>query len=78
MIETLECLDSVVSILVATLVLLQTIVNFVLPPEKAERFNYIGKTLDFLAKTKGGLSIRSVDGNNGNDNKPSNPTNISS
>lgn len=78
MIETLECLDSVVSILVATLVLLQTIVNFVLPPEKAERFNYIGKTLDFLAKTKGGLSIRSVNGNNGNNNKPSNPIDISS
>lgn len=78
MVETLKCLDSVVSILVATLVLLQTVVNFVLPPEKAERFNYIGKTLDFLAKTRGGLSLRSENGNNGNNSQSDNSHNFSS
>lgn len=58
MIELLTYIDSIFSLLVAVLVLLQTIINFWLPPEKAEKFNYIGKTLDFLAKTKGGMSIR--------------------
>lgn len=59
----LAYLDSIFSILVATLVLLQTLINFWLPPEKAEKFNYIGKTLDFLAKTKGGMSLRIENGN---------------
>lgn len=58
----LAYLDSIFSILVATLVLLQTLINFWLPPEKAEKFNYIGKTLDFLAKTKGGWSLRIENG----------------
>lgn len=63
MLNMLAYLDSIFSILVATLVLLQTVINFWLPPEKAEKFNYIGKTLDFLAKTKGGMSLRIENGN---------------
>lgn len=63
MLNMLAYLDSIFSILVATLVLFQTVINFWLPPEKAEKFNYIGKTLDFLAKTKGGMSLRIENGN---------------
>lgn len=63
-------LDAIFGILVATLVLLQTVLNFWLPPEKAEKFNFIGKTLDFLAKTKGGMSLRTDNGNSRNIRKP--------
>lgn len=73
MLSILSYLDSIFGILVATLVLLQTVLNFWLPPEKAERFNFIGKTLDFLAKTKGGMSLRTDNGNSRNISKPTDP-----
>lgn len=72
MLDALAYLDSIFGILVATLVLLQTVLNFWLPPEKAEKFNFIGKTLDFLAKTKGGMSLRTDNGNSRNISKPTN------
>lgn len=72
MLNALSYLDSIFGILVATLVLLQTVLNFWLPPEKAEKFNFIGKTLDFLAKTKGGMSLRTDNGNSRNISKPTN------
>lgn len=72
MLDALAYLDSIFGILVATLVLLQTVLNFWLPPEKAEKFNFIGKTLDFLAKTKGGMSLRIDNGNSRNISKPTN------
>lgn len=76
MLSTLAYLDSIFSILVATLVLLQTVINFWLPPEKAEKFNYIGKTLDFLAKTKGGMSLRTDNGNSRNISERNNSNSI--
>lgn len=73
MLDMLSYLDSVFSILVATLVILQTVINFLLPPERAEKYNYIGRTLEFLAKTKSGMSLRTDDGSSEHSNKPSNP-----
>lgn len=69
MIGSLSYLDSVFGILVATLVIIQTVLNFLLPPEKAEKFNFIGKTLDFLARTKGGMTLRTDNGNSRDDSK---------
>lgn len=76
MLSILAYLDSIFSILVATLVLLQTVINFWLPPEKAEKFNYIGKTLDFLAKTKGGMSLRTDNGNSRNISERNNSNSV--
>lgn len=73
----LAYLDSIFGILVATIVLLQTIINFWLPPDKAEKFNYLGKTLEFLAKTKGGMSLRIDNGNRRNISEPSNTNSTS-
>jgi len=36
----------------------QAVIVYVLQPEKAEKFNVVGKVLEFLVKTKGGLSAR--------------------
>lgn len=56
--EWLEYLDVIQGTLLCVLILVQAIVNFVLPPEKAEKYNYIGKALDYLVNTKKGLSFR--------------------
>lgn len=56
--EWLKYLDVIQGTLLCVLVLVQAIVNFVLPPEKAEKYNYIGKALDYLVNTKKGLSFR--------------------
>ena len=49
--------DEFITVVMAVLVGLQAVVNYVLPPEKAIKYNVIGKVLDFLAKTKAGLSF---------------------
>lgn len=56
--EWLEYLDFIQGTLLCALVLVQAIVSFILPPEKAEKYNYIGKALDYLVNTKKGLSFR--------------------
>lgn len=55
--NTLAILSEVSNILLSLLVLAQMVINYVLPPEKAEKYNYIGKILDFLAKTKKGMGV---------------------
>lgn len=55
--NTLAILSEVSNILLSLLVLAQMVINYVLPPEKAEKYNYIGKILDFLAKTKKGIGV---------------------
>lgn len=55
--------DSFVAVLVSVLVAIQAVVNYVLPPEKALKFNFIGKILEFLAKTRSGISVKIDDGN---------------
>lgn len=54
----LAILSEVSNILITLLVLIQVVVNYLLPPEKAEKYNYIGKVLDFLAKTKQGIGVK--------------------
>lgn len=55
--HTLSILTEISNILISVLVLVQVVVNYFLPPEKAEKYNYIGKVLDFLAKTKKGVGV---------------------
>lgn len=55
--------DSFIVVLVAILVAVQAVVNYILPAEKAVKFNVIGKVLDFLAKTRSGISAKIDDGN---------------
>lgn len=47
-----------VAVAIVVLGAVQTVIVYVLPPEKAEKFNFIGKALEILVKTKGGLSAR--------------------
>lgn len=56
--EWLQYLDVIQGTILSLLVLLQALISFVLPPEKAEKYNYIGKALDYLVNTKKGLSFR--------------------
>lgn len=56
--EWLKYIDIIQGILISVLVIIQALVNFVLPPEKADKYNYIGKALDYLVNTKKGLSFR--------------------
>lgn len=56
--DWLRYLDVVQGTIISLLVLLQALISFVLPPEKAEKYNYIGKALDYLVNTKKGLSFR--------------------
>lgn len=50
--------DDFIAMLIAVLLGLQALVNYFLSPEKAKRFNFIGKALELLSKTKAGLSAR--------------------
>ena len=52
----LENVNEFVTVSITVLLGVQALVNYVLPPEKAQKFNVIGKILDFLTKTKAGLS----------------------
>jgi len=52
----LENVNEFVTVVISVLLGIQALVNYVLPPEKASKFNIIGKVLDFLVKTKAGLS----------------------
>jgi hypothetical protein len=52
----IDNISEIISVLVAVLVAIQAVVNYVLPPEKAVKYNWIGKVLEFLSKTKSGLS----------------------
>lgn len=56
--EWLQYLDVIQGTILSLLVLVQAVISFVLPPEKAEKYNYIGKALDYLVNTKKGLSFR--------------------
>lgn len=59
----IENVNEFISVVIVVLGALQTVIVYVLPPEKAEKFNIIGKVLDFLVKTKTGLSPK-IDGSN--------------
>ena len=59
----IENVNEFISVFIVVLGALQTVIVYVLPPEKAEKFNIIGKVLDFLVKTKTGLSPK-IDGSN--------------
>ena len=52
----IENVNEFVTVAITVLLGVQALVNYILPPEKAEKFNIIGKVLDFLTKTKAGLS----------------------
>ena len=45
-----------IAVAIVVLGAVQTVIVYVLPPEKAEKWNKVGKVLDFLVKTKSGLS----------------------
>ena len=49
-------IEELITVITTVLVAVQMVINYLLPPEKAEKFNIIGKVLSFLAKTKAGLS----------------------
>jgi hypothetical protein len=53
--------DELITVVIVILGAVQTIIVYILPPEKAEKFNKVGKFLDFLVKTKSGLSPK-IDG----------------
>ncbi len=59
----IENVNEFISVFIVVLGALQTVIVYVLPSEKAEKFNIIGKVLDFLVKTKTGLSPK-IDGSN--------------
>jgi hypothetical protein len=52
----IENINEFVTVSTTVLLGVQALVNYILPPEKAQKFNVIGKILDFLTKTKAGLS----------------------
>ncbi len=52
----IENVNEFVTVSISVLLGVQALVNYILPPEKAQKFNIIGKVLDFLTKTKAGLS----------------------
>ena len=52
----IENINEFVTVSTTVLLGVQALVNYILPPEKAQKFNVIGKVLDFLTKTKAGLS----------------------
>lgn len=56
-------IDEFLAVLGTVLVAIQAVINYLLPPEKANKFNVIGKVLEFLAKTRSGLSSKIDDGN---------------
>ena len=45
-----------ITMVVTVLTAIQVVINYFLSPEKAAKFNYIGKLLEALTKTKAGLS----------------------
>lgn len=51
-------LENFVTVVTTVLVAVQAVVNYVLPPEKASKFNVVGNVLNFLVKTKAGLSTK--------------------
>jgi hypothetical protein len=52
----IENVNEFISVVIVVLGAFQTVIVYLLPPEKAEKFNIVGKVLDFLVKTKSGLS----------------------
>jgi hypothetical protein len=52
----IENLNEFITVAISVLLGVQAVVNYILPPEKAVKFNIVGKVLDFLVKTKAGLS----------------------
>ena len=51
-------IEGLIAVTIAVLVAVQAVLNFVLVPEKAEKYNFIGKFLDILVRTKEGLSTQ--------------------
>lgn len=59
-------ITEVIPVIISILVAAQAVISYVLPPEKAEKFNWIGKVLNILSRTKTGLSPKA-----GNEKVPS-------
>ena len=48
--------ETLLGLTITILLAVQAAVNYFLPPEKATKFNFIGKFLNVLSKTKSGIS----------------------
>lgn len=59
--ELLDNLDNFVTMLIAVFVALEAIIGFFLSAEKAEKFSFVGKILNFLKNTKAGFSVKKDD-----------------
>lgn len=55
--KVLEFNDMLIGLFVG----IQAVVLYFLPPEKAVKFNFLGKILDLLIQTKAGLSNKKAD-----------------
>jgi hypothetical protein len=55
-------IEELIGVLIAVLVAVQAIIVYIMPPEKAEKWNWVGKVLGALVKTKAGISPRRDDG----------------
>lgn len=56
--DLLVIADSLAKLIFSILLLIQVGIVFFLPPDKAQKFNFLGKGLEILAKTKSGFSVR--------------------
>jgi hypothetical protein len=54
----LSNIDELITVIIAVLVAVQSLVVYFLSPEKAEKWNWLGKALSVLAKTKAGISTK--------------------
>lgn len=50
--ELIELINSISFLLVLLLVCVQMLVILIVPPEKAEKLNYLGKFLEYLVKVR--------------------------
>lgn len=54
--DIISRVNDFLAVAIVVLGAVQTVVVYILPPDKAIKFNIVGKILDFLVRTKSGLS----------------------
>jgi len=64
MIDILQNLDHIITLIITLLVALESIIVYILPSEKAVKFAFIGNLLNFLKSTKAGLSNKKDENEN--------------